>query len=186
MIRKPFPKRLVIIVLLVVATGCAFQAPASKSPETATPSLPPTTTLIVNGTVQPGPALLDSVAEVQALVPFSLLVPDPTSLPDSLELSDIKWWPKDEQGLQAVDLEYRGVERSLTLTEIQLPTRMSAPEMPYQALRVRGQVAFLISPAEADNITLLWQEDQRAIFLSAEGFSVEELVGIAEGLRPAQ
>lgn len=186
MLTKPFARFLTLIVLSIVATCCGFQAPASKAPETATPSLPPTTTRIVNGTVQPGPALLDSIEAAQALVPFSLLVPDPVTLPDSLELTDIKWWPEDEKGLQAVDLEYQDTELSLTLTEIQLPTRMSAPEMPYQALRVRGQVAFLISPAEADNITLLWQEDQRAIFLSAEGFSVEDLVAIAEGLESAQ
>jgi hypothetical protein len=101
------------------------------------------------------------------------------------ELTEVLWWPEDERGLQAVDLEYRSSEASLTLTEIQLPSRMTAPNMPYQALRVRGQVAFLISPEEADNMTLLWQEDQRAIFLSAEGFSIEELVAIAEGLKPA-
>jgi hypothetical protein len=171
---------------MVVVAGCGSQTPSSATSETATPTLPPTTTQIVNGTVQPGPALLDSIGDAQALVPFSLLVPAPASLPDSLELRHIKWWPEDEKGLQAVDLEYQDTEQSLTLTEIQLPTRMSAPEMPYQALRVRGQVAFLISPVEADNITLLWQEDQRAYFLSAEGFSVEDLVAIAEGLQPAQ
>jgi squalene cyclase len=136
--------------------------------------------------VQPGPAELDSIAAAQALVPFTLLVPDLSTTTAPLELTDVLWWPEDEKGLQAVDLEYRSSAASLTLTEIQLPSRMTAPNMPYQALRVRGQVAFLISSEEADNMTLLWQEDQRAIFLSAEGFSVEGLVEIAEGLKPAQ
>lgn len=141
---------------------------------------------MVNGTVQPGPAKLDSVEAAQALVPFTLLVPDASTIPASLELTETMWWPEDEKGMQAVALEYQSSEASLTLTEIQLTSRMTAPEMPYQALRVRGQVAFLISQEEANNKVLLWQEDQRAMFLSVEGLSTEELVAIAEGLKPAQ
>ena len=174
------------MVLFLIASGCARQPNPTQAPPTATPSLPPTTTQMVNGTVQPGPAKLDSIEAAQALVPFTLLVPDLPTTPAPLELTEVLWWPEDERGLQAVDLEYRSSEASLTLTEIQLPSRMTAPTMSYQALRVRGQVAFLISQEEADTKVLLWQEDQRAIFLSAEGFSVEELVAIAEGLKPVQ
>lgn len=173
-------------LLQASAAGCVAPVSLPPEPTTATAVAPPTTTVVLpNGTVEAGPAILDSLEQAQALVSFSVLEPDPEALPATMETKGAEWQPMDERGIEWVRMAYEGGGQDLVLTQMRVPWELAAPTEPHQVLIVRGQEGYLMTSGSAH--AMVWQESQGAIRVvigvSSGNLSLDELLRIADGLR---
>lgn len=178
-----------LLLLQALATGCVAPIPPPSEPTTPAAPVPPTTTVVLpNGTVVAGPATLDSLKQAQALAAFTLLEPDPETLPPALQLNQVLWWTKDERGAEVVSVAYQGSGQDLAITQLGSPYPMAAPAEPHQSFIVRGQKGYLSMTGGAR--AFIWEEKQDtirvAITVSSDNLNIDELTRIAEGLRAVQ
>jgi len=127
------------------------------------------------------PLAFDSVAEVQAVTAFPLLVPT-TTLSPTLEF--VQAYYQANAGQEVVDLRYTLGAAELTLQEVTLPpdhTLLPRQEA-HEVVTVRGYTDYQITPpTDPDQHSLLWAEEGRLMSLAGP-FEPALLLAIAESL----
>ncbi|HEX7973461.1 MAG TPA: hypothetical protein VF498_03560 [Anaerolineales bacterium] len=179
----------VSLLILILVASCSLTTPAvpleNTPTELAEASLAPEATLTLpNGTpvAAPKQSHWSSLKNAQDQVPFPLWVPDPNTLPAGFAFEDAQVIAGNN--VAAVTLFYEGKDGlELVLGENRLPSPMSTPVAPHQAVQVRGQPGFLLAPSGTDVRTLVWEEAGRVLSVGGK-FSQDDLQRIASGLAP--
>jgi len=186
--KNRYPKMVSItpVALALSLIGCQTIIPTVTSSNPPLVSIPPTTTIVLaHGTIVPGPAILASIEQAQSLVSFSLLTPDPRKLPSGLRLERVEWWPRNEKGVESISMSYVGDKISLSISETKAPSWSGEPQgVPYQEITIRGHTGYLFTMDSINAHAVAWQENNVYVLLNGQNMSLDELLQIAESMKP--
>jgi hypothetical protein len=173
---------MVCLTLVSVLVACS-----SKQEETGEPFsgqlIPPIATLKPpSGTLTPEMQTVNTLDQAQAVVHFTLLVPQASTLPGGMKFEDAKILAANQR--QAVNLEYEGLDdQAMNIQEIDLEGPLGQPSGAYETVQLRGTQAYLVTEADGKTLALAWEEDGRAISVSGI-LDRQSLLAIAKGLAP--